>query len=121
MCCQVLEHIPFSEFENTIKQLSECTKEKLILSLPNNNRKYLLSFQLPRPLGTHKKTLLIRHRFAKPWDINKQGGGEHYWEVDAKNCPTRKEIKNIVKRYFSKLNFYTLYENPYHMFFVLEK
>ncbi|MBQ3292949.1 methyltransferase domain-containing protein [Candidatus Saccharibacteria bacterium] len=121
MCCQVLEHIPFSKFETTIKQLSEYTKEKLILSLPNNNRKYLFSFQLPRPLGKRKKIVLIKRHFAEPWDINKHGGKEHYWEIDAKACPTRKEIKNIVKKYFLSLKFYTLFENPYHMFFILEK
>lgn len=121
LCCQVLEHIPFSKFENTVKQLSECTKEKLILSLPNNNRKWQLYFQLPRPLGKHKKSFLIRHHFSEPWDINKQGNGEHYWEIDAKGCPTRKKIKDITKRYFKNLKFYTLFENPYHMFFILTK
>ena len=121
LCCQVLEHIPYPEFENIIKQFSECTKEKLILSLPNNNRKISFAISAPKPIKNRKKLLLFKHRFAKNWDINNQGYGEHYWEIDAKGCPTKKEIKNIIRKYFSKLNFYTLFENPYHMFFILEK
>ena len=121
MCCQVLEHVPFDQFEKTIQQLSECAQEKLILSLPNSNRRYFLSFCAPRPLGKHRKVFLVKHYFAKPWDINEQGSKEHYWEIDANGCPTRKEIKSIVKKYFSSLKFYTLFENPYHMFFILKK
>lgn len=120
ICCQVLEHIPFSEFENTIKQLCKCSKEALILSLPNHNRRISFSFSIPK-IKTHKKVLLFKNHLTKPWDINKNGFGEHYWEIDAKGCPTRKTIKNIVKKYFASLNFYTLFENPYHMFFILKK
>ena len=121
ICCQVLEHIPFSKFESTIKQLAECTKKRLVLSLPNNNRKCSFSISVPKLLGKHKKLFLIKRRFSKTWDINKQGNGEHYWEIDAKGCPSRKEIKNIVKKYFPSLKFYTLFDNPYHMFFILDK
>lgn len=120
LCCQVLEHIPFSEFENTIKQLSEYTKEKLILSLPNRNKRYRFAFTIPK-IGYYQKVLLCKKHFSEQWNIDKQGHGEHYWEIDAKGCPTRKKIRNIVKKYFSSLKFYTLFENPYHMFFILEK
>ena len=121
MCCQVLEHIPFSEFENTIKQLSECAQKRLIISLPNNNRKYRFFIHLPKPINERKVILLIRHRFGKNWDINDQGFGEHYWEIDAKGCPKRKDIIKVLKKYIPKLKFYTLFENAYHMFFILEK
>ena len=119
--CQVLEHLPFSEFEKSVKQDAECAKQRLIISLPNNNRKYRIFMHLPRPIGKHKGTLLIRRHFTKKWDINNQGNGEHYWEIDAKGCPKRKDIAKILKKYAKKLKFYTLFENPYHIFFILDK
>lgn len=121
LCCQVLEHIPFSEFDNTIKQLAECTKKRLIISLPNANKKITFSVTGLRPLGNRKKLLLIKRHMKENWDIDRDGNHEHYWEIDAKGCPTQKEIVKILKSHIPRLGYYTLFENPYHMFFVLDK
>jgi len=121
LICQVLEHIPFKEFENTVKQLAECAQKRLIISLPNNNRKYRFFVNLPRPIGKRESVILIRHRFGKKWDINDQGCGEHYWEIDAKGCPKRKEIAKILKKYTKNLKYYALFNNPYHIFYILDK
>lgn len=115
ICSQVLEHIPFNQFEETIKKISMCTKEKFILSLPNHAR--WAKFRLPI---VHEFKIKIKYLFEQKWDINKQGHGEHYWEIDAAGCPTAKDIKNICIRYFDLERYYIPFDNTYHVFFVLK-
>ena len=118
LCCQVLEHIPYSEFENIIKQLSECTQKRLIISLPNCYRKARFYIDIKH---TYKKLFLLKRHSKEPWDLKKDGNGEHYWEIGGKGCPTQKDIIRILKKYIPRLNCYTLFDNPYHMFFVIDK
>lgn len=119
LCCQVLEHVPYSEFEKTVEQLAECAQKRLIISLPNANRKVRL--YLSGIKGTHKKLFLIKRHFKENWDLEKDGSGEHYWEIDAKGCPTQQDIVEVLRKYIPRLGYYTLFDNPYHMFFVMDK
>ena len=120
ICCQVLEHIPFNLFEPTIEKISKCFNEKIILSLPNNARWLKLDLKFPKINIKSKKR--FKRKFQKEWDINNQGKGEHYWEIDAKGSQySKKNIDKIIEKYFTiKKNFVT-YENTYHDFYILEK
>ena len=116
VCSQVLEHIPFEQFEPTVEKISKYAKEKFILSIPN--RSIWIRFRLPI---IHGFKIKIKRPFDKKWDIEDQGCGEHYWEIDAVGCPKKKDICAIVQKYFQLERTYTLYENPYHTFFILKK
>lgn len=118
VCCQVLEHIPFDEFENIIKQISDYTKEKFILSLPNDHYWWEFGFRVPI---LDRKRLLIPMRFfwRRKWDMDKYGFGEHYWEIDAEKQWKKKKIISILKKYFNLESAYIVKEHPYHMFFIM--
>ena len=118
ICAEVLEHIPYEMFEPTIKQLAACAKEKLILSLPNHRKHFRIS--ISKPLNI-RKAFSIKRPFDQPWDINKQGKGEHYWEIDAKGCASAKEVTATLKKYFHLEKTFIPFENTYHMFFILAK
>ena len=119
VCCQVLEHIPFEKFEQIVKLISKYTKEKLVLSLPNSHYWWEIGFRVP---VLDRRRLLIPMRFfwKKGWDINRDGFGEHYWEIDATKEWKRKNIEKILKKYFELENYYVVKEHPYHMFFILK-
>ena len=120
ICCQVLEHIPFDLFESTLKKLSKCFNERLILSLPNNDRWLKINLVLPKINIQAKKR--CKKLFQKKWDINKQGFKEHYWEIDIKGKEySKKNIDNIIGKYFKIKKSFVSYENTYHDFYILEK
>ena len=120
VCCQVLEHIPFENFEPVIELFSRYASNKVIISLPNC--RYWYNINITLPLLREKKFLFsFKKIFRNSWDINKQGFGEHYWEIDGLRQWKKKNIEKILKKYFELEKFYVVKENPYHMFFILDK
>jgi len=112
LCAEVLEHIPFKDFEKTIEEIQKVTKDYLILSLPHFAMYFLLSIKIPK---IPKKILRLRIPF--PIKTRK---GEHYWEIGWKDLPLRR-IKNILLKYFKIKQIFAVKENPYHRFFILRK
>lgn len=119
ICCQVLEHMPFSNFEKTIKKFSKISN-KVILSLPYCNSNILTSkIKLPK-IKTIKIKLLIPKILLKGFRLEKEGNHEHYWEVGIKNS-RKKDIRNILKKYYKIKKEFNPIENTYHIFYILEK
>ena len=117
LCCQVLEHIPFENFESIMNKMSKYSKEKVILSLPS--RDLAITFKIRVPYFGEKSILIPIHRFwEKNYSINKEGFGEHYWELKTKITKT-KDIEKILKKYFTIENKYIVIENTYHVFYIL--
>ncbi len=116
LCCQVLEHIPF---EDTIRKISQCFKEKFILSLPNCNLWIKFNLKLPKIKEINYKKPIYKF-WKNKWDINIQGNGEHYWEIDAKGYQ-RKKIKNILSKYLFIENIYIPAGNTYHFFYIMKQ
>jgi len=101
VCCfQVLEHLPFKDFERALSEICRVARKKVIISLPNAAKLLLPS---------------IPHIFD----------GDHYWEIN-KIGFSLKKIKGII-RYVGSLHCYELEkdyrvkEQKYHHFFVLKK
>ena len=117
LCCQVLEHLPFEKFEETIKQLKNCMLNTLILSLPYSHigAEFVLSsitkIRLPKVTIT-----LTFPKFFKQWKFNEQ----HYWEIGAKGY-SKNRITKILRKYFVIEGRYLVPQNTYHMFFILRR
>lgn len=116
LCAQVLEHMPFSDFQLSLKNLFRVTKRWVLITLPDYSIfNFFISFKLipfiPKITKTIKVKLPVKHIFD----------GNHYWEIDKKGYPLKK-IKSAIKQAgFKIVKNYTPDENPYHHFFVLSK
>lgn len=116
LCCQVLEHIPFNRFEETIKRISLVTRKRLILSLPYNST--YIKFNL-RILGFRECCFIKRINifWHRKFRFQFEGNNEHYWEIGIPKISDKK-ISTILNRYFNLKNQYFDSENLFHQFFI---
>lgn len=115
VCCQVLEHIPFDEFEGCIKNLS--LYGNLYLTLPNYYSYFGFSGILRLP---HVRKIFSLY-FRSPFKIKKLQDGIHFWEVDSHSETSRKKIVLILLKYFSRVEVKIIPTNPYHLQFFCHK
>lgn len=118
LCCQVLEHLPFENFEKCISELEKITNKQIIISLPQKNIVFNIEFKIPKiprvDLNIHIP------KFYQNFTFEKDGNREHYWELNVKNYSISR-IRKILEKYFILKSEYTVKENSYHRFFILEK
>lgn len=112
LCAQVLEHLPFSEFEVSLKEIAKICERYAVITLPYGGIDFSLITYLPR-IGL-KKILSVKIPFPRKHKFN----GEHYWEIDKKGYSLSK-IRGIISRYFIIEEEFCPPENMWHYFFIL--
>lgn len=119
-CFEVLEHLPWSNFEIALKELARVSKKNVILSLPHGSISFFEAVLRP-PLITIANKRFLRFLIRLPY-FNKDiaFNGEHYWEMGYKSYPVKK-IKKSISKYFFIEDEYSPILDPYHHFFILKK
>jgi ubiquinone/menaquinone biosynthesis C-methylase UbiE len=105
---QVLEHLPFSDFEVALREMAKATRRSVIISLP------YYGWDASLRMRFWKRQWAFGFRFSKnpSWVFN----GEHHWEIATKGhslATVRKAIGNVLeieRDYFCP-------DYPYHYFF----
>lgn len=107
---QVLEHLPFNEFDRCLQQLKYVAKKSIIISLPHAGLTMSAILQL------RHRTWKFARKFPRgqPYSFEKEGGGQHYWEVGVKGS-SKKEVLNVIERHFHVVKSYLIPEHPYHL------
>ncbi|MFX0134714.1 MAG: methyltransferase domain-containing protein [Candidatus Hodarchaeota archaeon] len=119
LCCQVLEHLPYSDFHNTLENLYRMTKKYLIITLPYTSygtfKPYFKIHFFPflKPISW----IRIFNLFPQEHIFN----GKHYWEIGKKGFKLKRILKDIKDSGFMIRKHYTIFENPYHYMFACEK
>ena len=119
ICCQVLEHLPFDNFENVIKQFRKIAKKRVVLSLPCRRRR-LLVLKMEVPKVKIRTKILMPIRFKHGFRFEVEGFHEHYWEIGINRKEySRKNIRRILAKYFRVEREFNPVENLYHVFYIL--
>lgn len=120
MACEVLEHLPFDDFEPALKALHRVSSSFVLISLPYRSTGFELALKFPG-IRTLFRTNFLDLFLRLPL---KFGGfrvsGQHHWEIDGFKYRLGR-IKKIIKRHFAIIRTARPVLNYYHYFFLLEK
>ncbi len=110
---EVLEHLPFGDFERALEELHRVSAHTVLLSLPHFGPpvQFLLKVPVLPALAFSIKIPYPRaHRF----------NGQHYWEIGKRGYPASR-IRRAIETVFSIEKEFIPFRNQYHHFFVLKK
>lgn len=114
-CFQVLEHLPYSDFELALDELIRVSSRYILISLPIKGIYWTYSIYLP---GIGHKRLIFKRPFQRI--KSHTFDGEHYWELES----TEVSLSNFLDKVRSKctiLKHWQCFNNPYHYFIIIEK
>ena len=117
---EVLEHIPFEDFEGALRELHRVSRRRVILSLPYRSTSFELVLKFPY-VRTIFRRLYLGIFLRIPLIFRRAGPhSQHHWEMDLARFPLRR-IRAILRRYFTVIREVRPVLHSYHYFFVLEK
>lgn len=107
VCCEVLEHMPFSQFEKSI-DIFKNISDRLYLTLPNFGKTVGMGglLKIPR-IGYVEASMYLNTHFGSIPD-------EHYWEVGSSKATRRKIIIDLLKKRYKNVIYSRYTFNPYH-------
>lgn len=119
VCFEVLEHLPFSDFLPSLKQLRRVSKKYVLLSLPEPHSTYLsLAFKflpfLPKVDWFYK--ISFKEMFFPKLNKN-----IHLWEINRNPASLSEVLEKIDQAGLKVIKEYCSISNLYHHFFILEK
>ena len=116
-CFQVLEHLPYEDFEKALSELFRVAKKAVIVSLPNAGR--IIEIHIPK---------ICKRKFIK-WPFTRlkehKFDGHHYWELNTKGYALKTVLEKM-KGICEKNNFYIdrkyrVWEDKFYHFFVFKR
>lgn len=111
LCAQVLEHLPYEQFEGALRELARVSRHGLVLSLPRLSRAWSVRVG---PIRRRDRIVALTIPLQRRLPPNDQ----HYWEVDAKGYPIRR-VRQTLRSVGRIAREYRVPEHPYHHFWVV--
>lgn len=108
---EVLEHLPFEQFDRALVELCRVARTHVVISLPHFGP--MLSFSLKIPFVPQMRVAL-KIPFLKKHTFN----GQHYWEIGKRGYPARL-IRTRLSAHGNIVRDFVPFASPYHHFFVL--
>jgi SAM-dependent methyltransferase len=120
MACEVLEHLPFEDFEKALEELKRVARKWALISLPYRSAGFELVLRFPG-IRTIFKKLFLDFFLRFPLKFGGiQVSGQHYWEIDAGPYNLRR-VRKLIAKHFRIVKEVRPVLNFYHLFFLLEK
>jgi len=116
---EVLEHLPFADFEIALKEMKRVSQEYVVISLPHSSIFFSLTAIFPFIRTVFKKRYFnFFIKIPQFFRLN-QYDGQHYWEMGRRGT-SKNKIKIILKKYFEIEKEFQPFLNFYHYFFILK-
>lgn len=115
ICCQVLEHLPFAEFEAALRELRRVTRVGMVLSLPDVTRFVALGLNTRRT-GRLELELRLPSR-SRVFDAQKGDRWDHFWEIGFAAYSLRRIKESIGATGWVVGRTWRVPELPWHRFF----
>jgi SAM-dependent methyltransferase len=116
LCCEVLEHLPYEKFKQSLLELKAVCASYLILSLPDASYYFVATLRFSpnnlRQISLFSPILLHRKHIFR---------GAHYWEIGKEGYPLKRILADIKQTGFSVEKTYRSNANPYCRMFLLKK
>lgn len=109
---QVLEHLPFDQFDGVLRELSRVSSRYVFLDIPQYGFHLNLAFKLPM-----LPYMAFHAVFPRP--KKHVFDGFHYWEI-GKRGYSRSKVREIILRHFKIVEEFSIFEKPSERFYVLE-
>jgi SAM-dependent methyltransferase len=117
MCCQVLEHLPYAQFESTLAEIARVARRDVLISLPNNS--HALSISLTEfGFGQRNWLFDLSAIFPRGDFIPYE---HHHWEIGWRGFPVRRIIAAMQSVGLHTERHFRVPERPYQHFFILRK
>lgn len=119
MACQVLEHIPFEDFESGLKELRRISKKYVVVSLPYRSSYFEFVIKFPFIRKLFKKNFFDLS-LGIPLRFNGfESSGQHYWEIGRKPYSLNR-VRKVILNHFEIIDEFSPVLNKYHRFFILK-
>lgn len=120
MCCQVLEHLPFDNFQKALTEIRRVTKDRLVLSIPD--RRFYFGLWAKAPLirlGVSMSLPRFPLMFL-PYPEEKTKINGHYWEIGHKGTSLNTIKKKIYQAGWKIKKIKRVPDWSWHTFFILQ-
>ncbi len=119
VCCQVLEHLPFSEVGPALAELKRVTRRGLVLSVPDQTRSLDFSFRIPS-LDSKRFNIPVPFPLKTKLPAKHREWMGHHWELGVRGSELVNLNEKIQEAGWVTARRWRVPENPWHHFFLLE-
>jgi hypothetical protein len=115
VCCEVLEHMPLSDFSANVDHLASLGN-RVFITLPTCRRTFGFGGLLRLP---KTKPRLVDFSFSLPSN-QPFSDGPHFWEVGSEKDSENSSLISVLKEKFQRVRSGRFALNPYHIFYICE-
>jgi hypothetical protein len=120
LCAEVLEHLPFAEFEKHVKSLFDSSEKYVFITIPRA-QKTILDIRVNFTL----RAKIFQIENWMPWLFysfpKKKISKLHHWEINHSSDTKLSNILEVFGRYGSVLENGLVRRNHYHHYFIIRK
>ena len=118
--CEILEHLPFSDFEKALSELKRVSKKHVVLSFPYSCAyvESIVKISVPFFQKQLHFSLKLPYFFITV-QINEKNK-EHYWEMGTRGY-SKRDMRKVIRKYFVISHEFHPMLNSYHYFYILKK
>jgi len=114
LCCQVLEHLPFSKVRGVLIELQRISRGSVIVSIPHRRKHLKLAIDAPL-IG--KRTIILKYPFMRKINRANTDSKSHFWEIN--RGVSYKSVKKTLNEFFVIEKTFLNEMNCTHRFFIL--